>query len=209
LYRALARGAGVDTTYGYDGVSRLSSLAQAFNTGSQDLTETFTRNPVGQITQRTATNAAYEWSGVSASADDDYAANQLNQFTDLPGAGTVSYDTNGNRTSDGAATATFNVINQYTGDGTDVLRYDPTGRLVEIDTGDVSNRFAYDGIDAIEEYSTGTWDDDNNAGTPEVAYSRLEGRVACPGLDPGCTAPAWTSPCCGSSTLTPAQTPKR
>ena len=69
---SLARGDGVTTTYGYDEVSRLSSLTLDLAGTAQDQAYGYSYHPASQILTRTASNDAYAYAG-AANADRGYA----------------------------------------------------------------------------------------------------------------------------------------
>ena len=62
---SLTRGNGTSTTYGFDAVSRLSSLSHDLSgTGTTyDQALGFSHNPAGQITSSTRSNDLYAWTG--------------------------------------------------------------------------------------------------------------------------------------------------
>jgi RHS repeat-associated protein len=148
-----ARGA-VVTTYGYDPASRLSSLTDDFVGTAGDVTSTFGYNPASQIVTKTRTNDSYAFPGYT-SATTAYAANGLNQYTGV-GAGTLGYDANGNLTSSGGTTFTYDVENRLvsaTGTLNAALVYDPLGRLFQTSsTTTAATQFVYDGGEEVVEY---------------------------------------------------------
>jgi uncharacterized protein RhaS with RHS repeats len=72
----------------------------------------------------------------------------------------VTYDANGNLTSDGSTTYVYDIENRLvTASGAQAagLRYDPLGRLYETTGSAVTTRFLYDGDELVAEYNgTGT-----------------------------------------------------
>ncbi|MBT2134649.1 hypothetical protein KK137_09915 [Croceibacterium sp. LX-88] len=148
--------AGFASTFGYDPLSRLSSLVNDLTGTTHDSTSTFTYNPASQIASSQRTNDLYAWNG-GANVNRDYAANGLNQYTTVWGW-SYGYDANGNLTSDGTQTYVYDVENRLVsrsgGGTTATLKYDPLGRLYEV-TGSVTGttRFLYDGSDLIAEYN--------------------------------------------------------
>ncbi|MEM6682630.1 MAG: RHS repeat-associated core domain-containing protein, partial [Pseudomonadota bacterium] len=142
-----------DWTAGYDGLSRLGSFEiDADVLSTDDLTETFSFSPANQLIQRTTTNAAYGYHQPD-SGTTSYASNGLNQYTSIGGA-PVSHDANGNMLSDGTSTYGYDVENRLTSantpSGSIGLKYDPYGRLYEVD-GAVTSRFVHDGDALIME----------------------------------------------------------
>ncbi len=90
-------------------------------------------------------------------ADRNYAANGLNQYT-AAGSASLSYDANGNLTSDGSTSFTYDIENRLVAaSGAKVagLRYDPLGRLYETGGASANTRLLYDGDALVGEYSTG------------------------------------------------------
>jgi RHS repeat-associated protein len=155
---------GLPTSYSYDSVSRLASYSHTFGTTSYNTTATFGYNPASQISSRTNTNDALAWDG-QVTVSRPYTPNGLNQYSSVASS-SFTYDANGNLTSDGARTYTYDTENRLVGStgATDnyVFRYDPLGRLYEhsyYSSGAFiwGNRWLYDGDALIAEYSpTGT-----------------------------------------------------
>jgi RHS repeat-associated protein len=149
---SLTRGNGVITTYGHDALGRLTDIAHDFSSTTYDLDLGLTYTAANQIRTREASNDAFAWNDHS-NVDLGYTANNLNQLK-TAGATTLTYDSNGNLTTDGAKTFVYDIehrLTQETASGT-TLSYDPAGRLYE--TGPSTVRFAYDGIDLVAEYDS-------------------------------------------------------
>lgn len=153
LYR-WNHGAGwnIGTTFGYDGVSRLTSYAQLFTTSAANVTTTFSYNPASQIVSRTRNNDDYRFNGYT-NVDRSYARNGLNQYTSANST-SFGYDANGNLTSEGAISYTYDIENRLVSTSTGVtLSYDPLGRLAQTyspTTG--TTQFLYDGDALVAEY---------------------------------------------------------
>jgi RHS repeat-associated protein len=143
--------------YGYDGVSRLTSLHHGFGNTAFDNTSTFAYNPASQMATRTRTNPLYEFTD-NVNVNRSYAVNGLNQYTSA-GPASFTYDANGNLTSDGSTTFTYDVENRLvsaSGARTANLSYDPLGRLYETSGGSAGvTRFLYDGDALVAEYGAG------------------------------------------------------
>jgi RHS repeat-associated protein len=81
----------------------------------------------------------------------------LNQYT-TAGPATFGYDANGNLTSDGGASFTYDVENRLvtaSGTVTATLSYDPLGRLFSTSGGAAgTTQFLYDGDNLVGEYNT-------------------------------------------------------
>lgn len=147
------------TGYSYDGVQRMTSYNTQYNQGGTVVADTtsLSYNPVSQITEQTRTSDAYAWTG-AVNVDRPYSVNGLNQYASVGGV-QFSYDSNGNLTSDGKMTFTYDAENRLVAgvstERTANLIYDPLGRLWQTDNGSVGTRFVYDGDAMIAEYDTG------------------------------------------------------
>ena len=149
---------GVPTTYTYDSVGRLSTLAH--NLGgtatAQDVSFTLGYNPASQLNTRITSNDSYVYTG-SVNVNRAYAVNGLNQYTSA-GPATFSYDLNGNLTGDGSSSYLYDTENRLvsaSGVTTAGLRYDPLGRLYETSGGAAGiTRFLYDGDELVAEYGS-------------------------------------------------------
>ncbi len=156
----LTRGASVSvSSYGYDLVSRLSSLAHDLDGSgtANDVSSSFDFNPASQIVTRTLSNSAYESPLVSQTRG--YIVNGLNQYTQItsPGAANLTYDANGNLTSDGPTDFTYDTENRLTSASRGKsanLAYDPKGRLFQT-SGSITTQFLYDGDSLVAEYDAG------------------------------------------------------
>jgi hypothetical protein len=82
------------------------------NTGA-DVLSTFTYNPASQLKSEVRTNDAYAFTG-SVNVARSYTANGLNQFS-AAGAASFGYDANGNLTSDGTTSYTYDAENRLVG----------------------------------------------------------------------------------------------
>lgn len=86
--------------YGYDAVSRLSSLSHDLAGSGADQTLGFDYNPASQVLTRTSANDAYA-ANSAYNVSRSYAVNGLNQYVSA-GPASFTYDANGNLTSDGS-----------------------------------------------------------------------------------------------------------
>jgi len=146
-------GNGSSQSFGYDAVSRLSSLTNDLNGGTttHDLSQSFTYNPGSQIATVTRGNDAYAWGG-HYNVDRSYTVNGLNQLT-AAGATSLGYDARGNLTSSGSNSYGYSSENlMKTAPGSTTLAYDPLSRLYEIAKSGVTTRFQYDGVALMSEY---------------------------------------------------------
>jgi YD repeat-containing protein len=176
---------GSNVAWGYDPVGRPTSQADVLVGGVNNVSFARSYNPASQIRTATRDNDAYAWTG-AATANRAYTTNGLNQYSNVAGTA-FGYDANGNLTSEGARTFTYDVENRLVGatpaaggTGTVALRYDPLGRLYEVAGPSGTRRFAWDGDALIQEYDTaGTMTDRYvhmaNAGAddPLVWYDRV------------------------------------
>lgn len=149
------RGA-VTTSYTYDGISRPMSIADDLAGTANDETSTFAYNPASQISTLTHSNDAYAFTGY-VNVNRNYTKNGLNHYT-TAGSASFAYDANGNLTSDGSTTYTYDPENRLltaTGGTTATLVYDPLGRLYQTSGGSAgTTRYLYDGDELVEEYNT-------------------------------------------------------
>ncbi|MEG3148220.1 RHS repeat-associated core domain-containing protein [Sphingomonas sp. RT2P30] len=147
----ITRGA-VATTYTYDGVSRLWKLSDNLSGTTYDVNREFGYNPASQIIQADRDNNLYAFAGYAA-ATKNYAVNGLNQYTAAEGA-TLAYDANGNLTSNGGTTYSYDAENRLIAASTGVtLDYDPAGKLWRMTSPDNTVvKFVYDGDQLTLEY---------------------------------------------------------
>ena len=156
----ITRGNGAVTTFGYDGVSRLTSLGQDLPATDNDQTLTFGYTSASQIASRGATNDAYHWAAPAVSAT--YTRNGLNQYTSVGGV-TFSYagsdGQRGNLTSDGSRSFDYDLENRLisvSGSASLTLGYDPLGRLHQTTASSTTTSYLYDGDHLIGEYNGST-----------------------------------------------------
>lgn len=143
------------TYYAYDSLGRLSVQNEAVN-GTGSIGTTLAYNPASQIVSQSRNNDAYTFPNYST-ASLGYTANGLNQYTTVnhgSSTNSYSYDANGNLTSDGGVTYSYDVENRLVSASTGTnLIYDPLGRLYETNVGGSSvTRFLYDGDELVAEY---------------------------------------------------------
>jgi RHS repeat-associated protein len=167
--RSEGAGAGVSSaSYGYDDIGRLNSQSDIFGsaTNNSNVNWAFSFNPASEIASeaRTIPNSTtdpYAYGGLLA-VNRAYAVNGLNQYT-AAGPASFAYDANGNLTSDGSNTYTYDVENRLVtavGSGvkgtTTNLTYDPLGRLFQVDQGTLSSttKFLYDGDALAAEFNS-------------------------------------------------------
>jgi RHS repeat-associated protein len=159
---SLVRGASVATTsYGFDNVSRLTTLTHNLDGSgtANDETLTFTYSPASQIASRNLSNAAYSYPATSGTST-IYSANGLNQYATIKTGTTATptYDPRGNLTWDGSTNYVYDIENRLlsTSSGhTATLTYDPVGRLFQTSgNGGGAITFLHDGDQIVAEFST-------------------------------------------------------
>ena len=157
-------GNGTSQSFGYDPVSRLTSLTANLAGTTGDLTiNSIGYNPAGGITALTRSNDAYAWTGAAA-VNRPYTSNGLNQLT-LSGTIVPTYDGRGNLTSAGTTAYAYsseNMLVSASGGTSAGLSYDPLGRLYQSSDGATVRRFQYapgeSGIyEPISEYDGAGW----------------------------------------------------
>ena len=149
---SLAMG-GSTAAYTYDGPGRLTGLVHDLAATAGDQTLGFAYNPASQIITRTGSNDSYAWTGAVA-VDRPYSVNGQNQYI-AAGPAAFTYDPNGNLTSDGTTTFTYDAENRLvsaSGAKNATLAYDPLGRLWQVTGPSGTTRFLYDGDRLVMEY---------------------------------------------------------
>jgi RHS repeat-associated protein len=152
----LTLGNGAATTYAYDPVSRLETLTNTYASTANNLAiGPMGYNPTSDITTSPRSNDAYTYTGAYA-VNRSYTGNGLNQYL-TAGPANLTYDTNGNVTSDGSNSFCYSSENLLISSGgtcaspAKTLTYDPMMRLYQV-SGTATTRFAYDGAHMIAEY---------------------------------------------------------
>lgn len=154
----LERRNGADTSYAFDLANRLTALDHTF-VGSTALEHDYGYNAVSQVTSVTLSNDDYLWQPTD-NGTINATVDEMNEL-DVYNANTITYDGNGNMTSDGSQTYIYNKSNQMIGAFVDATTisylYDPAGRRVKKDVGGIVTEYLLDGAHEIVEYSgTGT-----------------------------------------------------
>jgi len=146
--------AGSVTVYDYRELSRLKSIGHNLDGGTttNDVGIGFSYNPASQVAARSQTNGIYDYP-ISA-VSQTYTRNGLNQYPQIAGSGggTLTWDANGNLTSDGSTTYTYDTENRLTAAKGATVTYDPMGRLYQVSNASGTTRFLYDGDRLILEY---------------------------------------------------------
>jgi RHS repeat-associated protein len=150
----VTRGNAANTSLAYDWASRLLSMNQDLASTTHDVTFGLGYTSAGQRSSRSFANAAYVWTPPTANRT--YVVDGLNRYVSIAGV-SYSHDANGNLTSDGTRSFTYdaeNHLTSVTGGGSGLtLIYDPLGRLRQTTSGATVTQFLYDGDRLAAEYS--------------------------------------------------------
>jgi RHS repeat-associated protein len=133
--------------YVYDAASRVTSITYTLG-GSPVGDLTYTYDADGHRTSVGGSLASANLPAALTSASYN-ANNQLTQW----GAASLSYDLNGNMTSDGTSSMSWNARDQLSALGGTSFAYDALGRRIQTASG---NAFLYDGVNAVQELSGST-----------------------------------------------------
>ncbi len=126
----LAYGNGTTVSYGYSPAGDLVSLVHDLAGTSNDATTTLAHNLAHQLSGESVTNPAWRLAS-PATGSTTYVPNGLNQYASVGGSG-LTYDADGNLTTDGAWTYGYDGENRLlvakTAGTLAVYAYDPRGR---------------------------------------------------------------------------------
>lgn len=149
----LRAGAVTDSSsYSFDGIDRLTSRTTNFPIGfGPYLTFDYGYNPASQLITRTRSNDLYAF-GQYRNASRSYTRNGLNQYTQV-GNLTLSYNANGNLTSDSISGYGYDIENRLTSGPSTTLTWDPQDRLYQVTGGSGTTQFLYDGDQLAGEYN--------------------------------------------------------
>ena len=154
LRSAFTKANAINSSYLYDQAGRTQSINHDMSGASHDVGYGFKFTPSGQVAERSSTNGIYTYLG-DVNVNRPYSVNGLNQYL-TSGAVNFSYDDNGNLTSDGTKSYIYDIENRLvtaTGGASVRLRYDPLGRLSEIQDGSgQATRFLYSNNALIAEF---------------------------------------------------------
>jgi RHS repeat-associated protein len=185
----------VTASYGYDGVGRLKTQTQpggVVRTSSYDLAGALTglaftsgSQAVGDVTYHYDAAGRLDRSGGSWARADlpppvtAAVFDPANRLTSIDGVNRA-YDTEGNLTSDGASTYTWNARGELTSTtgaaGASQLRYDALGRRIGTTIGADTWNLRYDGSELLVEDGPGTTDATYLAGLgTDSAVARIDG----------------------------------
>ena len=159
-------GNGVQSTYGFEPDSDLSSLIHTFAGSSVEFTYAF--NDVRELASQSVSDAAFLYHP-SSNKLVSYDANDLNQYSSVGGQAYV-YDDNGCLVNDGIWEFGYNALNQLisASDGVKDVEffYDARGRQIQRDVDGVKTQFVYSGVRLIAQY------DDNGDLQKRFVYGR-------------------------------------
>jgi RHS repeat-associated protein len=156
LPNASSRGNDSLSPYDYDGIQRHNYLGHWFPNAAGNGLWTYARNPASQIAGTISYADTYSWTGHYA-VNRNYATDGLNRYTTVGPVNfeaQFAYDLNGNLTSDGTHSYTYDIENRLVGaPGNLTLIYDPLGRLFQTSGGSFpTTRYLYDGDALVAEY---------------------------------------------------------
>jgi RHS repeat-associated protein len=162
---------GTSMEYGYDNASQLTSIT--YKNGANvigDLTYEYDR-----AGRRIRMGGSFSRTGLSPSFTSaaHNAANRLVQRD----ASVLTYDANGNLTSDGSKTYTWNSRNQLvaiSGAATASFQYDALGRRTSKTVGGTSTSFLYDGDNVVQEQSAQAGNANMLTGGIDEIFTRTE-----------------------------------
>ena len=138
------------TTFGYDVISRISSIQHTFNSSANNVTFSYNYNSDGQINKETISNSDYD---PLTMGSESYVPNGLNEYSTVGGT-QFSYDGRGNLHTDTSTTYNYDIENHLinaAGLHNATLIYDPLGRLYEVSSSGTET-FLYDGDRITSEY---------------------------------------------------------
>jgi RHS repeat-associated protein len=148
---------GITATYGYDAASELTALSYAKGNGTAVGNLTYAYDASGRIVSKGGTFAT----DLLPTPNSQASGLDLNDRTTSLDGAALSYDANGNLTSDGANTYTWNARNQLTqvsqgGVAQLSYTYDARGRRTSTAVqGATPKQFLYDGANAVQEVHDG------------------------------------------------------
>jgi RHS repeat-associated protein len=141
---------GDNENYSYDGASQLSGIDYEKSDGAQIGDLQYTRDALGRVS--TLSGSLARTNLPETLGETTY--NAANELTSLEGH-TLTYDADGNLTSDATSSYTYNDRNQLTGltqgSNTWSFAYDPFGRRASKTINDTTTSYLYDGENAVSE----------------------------------------------------------
>ena len=142
----------VVASYSYDAASRLTGITWA-RLGVAIGNLTYEYDPAGR---KTAVGGSLARTGLPAAVG-SATHNAANRVTSWNGS-TLTYDDNGNLTSDGSRTYSWNARDQMTGISGAVsatFQYDPAGRRMQKTVAGSTTGYLYDGANIVQEQGVG------------------------------------------------------
>ncbi len=153
-----SRSAGSATTsLLYDPISRMKHLSHNLSATGFDVRFEYGYNPASQLMDQHISNTLFHHVE-AGSQEGSYVVNNLNQYTSVAGK-TFQYDDNGNLTSDGDSTYSYDIENRLksvSGVQNATLSYDPLGRLYQVTSSGTTTTFLYSGDSLVAEYQGST-----------------------------------------------------
>jgi YD repeat-containing protein len=145
---------GITMTYGYDTAGQLTGLTYSLS-GSNIGQLTYAYDPVGQ---QVTLSGSYARTGLPTATTSTPTYDTENRLTGWNGA-TLTYDANGNLTSDGTNSYQWNGRNRLVtiNNGTTAtFTYDGLGRRTSKALGGTTTSFLYDGLNPVQEQVGGS-----------------------------------------------------
>ncbi|PHR52486.1 MAG: hypothetical protein COA47_17795 [Robiginitomaculum sp.] len=158
---SITLGNGTVTSYSYHNDDALNTLSHNVNGTADDVDWTYGFNKVNQLTNKIMGGGAnlslYKWEPQYAKTD-AYTSNGLNQYANVAGIN-LSYDLNGNLTSDGVWNYVYDtenmLLNASKAGASASYIYDPLGRRSAKTVDTVLTTFLNDGVEEIADYNAG------------------------------------------------------
>ncbi|HEX3391528.1 MAG TPA: RHS repeat-associated core domain-containing protein, partial [Solirubrobacteraceae bacterium] len=161
---------GIEEQYGYDEANELTSIS--YQKGSEKLGELdYSYDPNGR---REAVWGSYARTGLPE-AISSAAYNAANEQTERNGV-KLTYDANGNLTSNGSSEYKWNArdqLTEVTGATSASFGYDPFGRRIERTTGGTTTKVLYDGPNAVQETQGSATENLLTGLLPDKTFSRM------------------------------------
>ena len=135
------------TQFQYDAQNGLIGMSHTLNPPETGVQYAYTRNQAAELKATSWSNDAYQWTGANPGAR-VFTVDGLNRYQ------SYGYDANGNLTSDGTSSYTYDVDNRLrtASRGAATLSYDPEGRLQRTVVNGTTTDLLYDGSNLIAEY---------------------------------------------------------
>ena len=156
--KTLEQGNSATLNIAYDSISRVKDMDYGFAGSSYDLSTDFEFNPASQITRRLLSKDKYAEADNQKGHTGNYVANSLNQYERINGK-ELRYDDNGNLTYYDKTNYTYDIENRLiraSGVNDATIKYDPLGRLYQLNSGTTTTTFLYSGDSLVGEYRGNT-----------------------------------------------------